>query len=95
MCAALNLERFFDDITGAQACAPKKPDPAPLLSTLKRLGVAPEEAIYVGDSAVDFETARNAQVAFRLFGGGYLNAALPDLDPADRFDDWSAIDLSL
>ena len=28
-------------------------------------------------------------VPFRLFTNGYLNAALPDLSPSDRFEHWT------
>lgn len=39
---------------------PKKPHPAMVLETLKALGAAPERAVYVGDSDVDLDTAKNA-----------------------------------
>lgn len=41
----------------------KKPAPDSLLSVLERLGVAKENAVYVGDSEVDIQTAQNAGVA--------------------------------
>ncbi len=42
------------------AGVPKKPDPTMVLRTLDALGVKPERAVYVGDSDVDMQTARNA-----------------------------------
>lgn len=39
---------------------PKKPDPTMVLQALAALGVPPERAVYVGDSDVDLETAKNA-----------------------------------
>ena len=39
---------------------PKKPDPAMVLQTMGALNAAPERAVYVGDSDVDLETAKNA-----------------------------------
>lgn len=39
---------------------PKKPDPTMVLQTLEGLGVSPERAVYVGDSDVDLQTAKNA-----------------------------------
>lgn len=89
ICARLDLDRFFDVIVGAEDGHPRKPDPAPLLRTISKLGGRPGATIYIGDSAVDYHTARNAEVSFRLFSGGYLNEALPDLAMADRFDQWS------
>lgn len=40
----------------------KKPAPDSLLKVLERLGVAKENAVYVGDSEVDIQTAANAGV---------------------------------
>lgn len=39
---------------------PKKPDPTMVLQTLQALGCAPERAVYVGDSDVDLQTAKNS-----------------------------------
>ena len=94
MCAALGLSEFFPVIVGAVPGAAKKPDPAPLLGCVAALGARAESSLYVGDSAVDFETARRAGVGFRLFSGGYLNAPLPDLCDQDCFDDWAAVRFS-
>lgn len=90
ICDRLDLTRFFQVISGAEDGEPKKPDPAPLLGCIKKIGALPSEALYVGDSTIDFFTARNASVPFRLFSNGYLNAPLPDLAATDRFDEWAA-----
>ncbi|MGJ8584108.1 MAG: phosphoglycolate phosphatase [Marinosulfonomonas sp.] len=89
ICDQLGLSPYFDVISGAAPDMPKKPDAQPLLRCLADLGGSLDDALYVGDSVVDYETARNAGMQFRLFSGGYLNAALPDLAPGDRFDDWA------
>ena len=89
ICEKLALAQYFEVILGAEPGQPRKPDPAPLLTCVAALESSPESALYVGDSAIDFQTARNASVPFRLFTGGYLNAALPDLSDADRFDNWA------
>lgn len=39
---------------------PKKPDPTMVLRTMAALGTDPDRAVYVGDSDVDLETAKNA-----------------------------------
>lgn len=90
ICEALDLTRYFDVILGAEPDLPKKPDKAPLMRCIQTLDATPSTALYVGDSSVDFETARNAQVPFRLFSGGYLNSELPTLSEQDRFSDWAA-----
>ncbi len=44
--------------------APPKPDPAGARALLARAGVLPGDAVLVGDSRVDAETARNAGMGF-------------------------------
>ncbi len=47
-----------------------KPDPAMLLEGLRRLTVSAEEAVYVGDMAIDVHTAKAASVTVWLVLGG-------------------------
>ncbi len=59
--------RFFADAgvdiaVGEMPSVKRKPDPAPLYAAIARLGAEPSEAVYVGDSEVDLETARRAGV---------------------------------
>lgn len=51
-------------IVGGEDVRDHKPSPEGLLNALKKLQLAPEEALYVGDSLVDMHTARNAGVPF-------------------------------
>ena len=55
------LDRFDTVILGADV-ARRKPDPEGILECLRRLGIAPDAAIYVGDSAVDIQASRAAGV---------------------------------
>jgi len=48
----------FAAVSGQQGAA--KPDPAGVLRCLDAFGVLPKEALYVGDGAVDIQTAKNA-----------------------------------
>jgi len=73
------LDEYFDEILGSGAYMPRKPDPAPLLSVIERLGVAPGDALYVGDSATDVATARNAGVPVMLVNYGYTLRAASQL----------------
>ncbi len=62
----------------------KKPHPAPLQMALRILRAAPEECVYVGDSAQDIEMARRAGVrAIGVLGpfptAERIRAAEPDL----------------
>jgi HAD superfamily hydrolase (TIGR01549 family) len=60
------LERFAIAadvlVTGSDDYAPK-PDPAPLIAALTQLGLAPNEAWYVGNDPVDFQAAATGHMA--------------------------------
>ena len=81
-----DLQRLFPVIVGGDTLPQKKPDPAPLLETIKRMGGAP--ALFIGDSEVDAETARAAQVPFVLFTEGYRKTPIDQLGAAATFSDW-------
>jgi putative hydrolase of the HAD superfamily len=69
--AAMRLSEFFDVAVSAQDTAVNsfKPDPAGLVEALRRLGVRPEQALYVGDRHdVDFPAARAAGVPCVIVG---------------------------
>jgi phosphoglycolate phosphatase len=50
---------IFDCIRGDMQGAPRKPDPACVWEILVELGCTPAETVFVGDSEIDMETARN------------------------------------
>jgi len=52
----------------------RKPNPGMLLRALADFGVAPAEAIMIGDKPADLEAARRAGVAGFLYAGGDLDA---------------------
>jgi phosphoglycolate phosphatase len=68
--ATHGLDGYIDAVVGRDSLATRKPDPEPLLATLRELGVDPDVALFVGDSARDEEAARAAGVAFRYVDGG-------------------------
>ena len=57
---ALGLGDFFVRIYGGNSFTTKKPDPLGALTILQETGVAADEALMIGDSAVDILTGRNA-----------------------------------
>lgn len=79
----------FDVVIAGDSLAKRKPDPLPLLTCLKQMGVSAQDALYVGDSEVDHATAAAAGVRFVLFEGGYLNAPLGTPVPFATFSDWA------
>jgi phosphoglycolate phosphatase len=58
------LEGFFGCVMTAGKVANPKPHPEPLLKVLEHYGLAPHEALFVGDSAVDMQAAAAAEVPF-------------------------------
>ena len=75
LCHALlrryGVEDCFEVVLGSREGLPKKPDPAPLLCVIDRLGVGRDATLYVGDSQFDVMTARAAEVAVALVSYGY------------------------
>ena len=51
---------LFDVVIGEVPGRPRKPEPEMPLLVLERLGIGKEDAVYIGDSEVDIQTARNA-----------------------------------
>lgn len=56
----MGLAKYFRAIYGGNSFETKKPDPLGARTILKELGAEPKEAMMVGDSEVDVQTARNA-----------------------------------
>lgn len=62
---------YFDAIVGGTSGFPKKPDPAGMWACLERMGVKPQQALYVGDSVTDVTLARNAGLTIVVMSYGY------------------------
>lgn len=56
------FENLFDEAAGEKAEIRRKPAPDMVLSVLDRFEIAPEEAIYIGDTEIDIETAVNCKM---------------------------------
>jgi phosphoglycolate phosphatase len=80
--SGLGVARRFHWIWGAGDVPARKPDPEGLRRLVAAAGVAPEEAVYVGDSAIDVRTAR--AVGTRAVGVTYgFDPAAFDRDAPD------------
>ncbi len=68
-------ERFFKDYitsaVGESATVRRKPNPDAVLAALSELGCSKDEAVYVGDSEVDLQTAQNAGMQCMLVLWGF------------------------
>ena len=71
--AAHGLREHFRDVVCGTDTARKKPHPDALHLALNRLGVAPSEAAYVGDSPEDVLMAKAANVYAVAVPGAYPN----------------------
>jgi pyrophosphatase PpaX len=80
--ARVRVEHLFDVVVGGDETERHKPDPAPLLLALARLGADAAAAAYVGDSPFDMRAAKAAGVyAIGVGWGGIHEAeALADAD---------------
>ena len=72
------IKEFFPDITfvavlGNRPNCPLKPSPEIVGEVLRKAGVMREEAIMVGDSETDMETAANGGIKGIAVGWGYRN----------------------
>lgn len=76
----MGLEGYIDYFVGAHDVTHPKPDPEPVLKTLKALDVHPENALVVGDMPVDILMGSNAGT--HTCGVTYGNATRAQLSAA-------------
>jgi phosphoglycolate phosphatase len=91
---SLGLAKYFRMIYGGNSFESKKPDPFGATKILQEFGIAAREALLVGDSEVDVQTARNAgmQAAAVNYGFGvHDRAAYPADIYFDRFADLARV----
>jgi len=58
----LGLGGLFEIVLGQRDEFPRKPDPTSVRWILERLDLAPSEALYVGDTPIDMQTAEAAAI---------------------------------
>ncbi|MGR3460308.1 MAG: phosphoglycolate phosphatase [Roseovarius sp.] len=85
--AHLGLDAHFPVVIGGDSLSVRKPDPAPLQAVVAGLGA--RDAVYVGDSEVDAETAARAGLPFALYTQGYRKGAVADMPHARAFADFA------
>jgi len=64
---AVGLRRYFDHLAVSALSGVAKPDPRLFQEALRALGVAPEEAVHVGDAEADLLGAQGAGMRALLF----------------------------
>ena len=77
----LKLSQRFAAICGQDTFGVQKPNPDMFLRTVRRAGGEPAEAIMVGDSRTDIDTARAAGVPMVAVDFGYSDVPIATLGP--------------
>lgn len=90
------VERFFPDVfeqvQGAEAGIPIKPDPLSNVCLLKKMGLTAEETAFIGDSEVDMQTAKNYGAALAVgVSWGFREASVLEESGADIIIDRAAL----
>ena len=84
------LDKWMSFCCGGDTFAVKKPDPKPLLETIKALSCIPQNTFFIGDSEVDHKTAIAAESDFVFLSFGYHNGYQPivaETNISDHFSD--------
>jgi phosphoglycolate phosphatase len=87
----LDLARYFegDLVIGGDGPLPRKPDPSGLQQLMGRASAAPAETLFVGDSYIDWRTARAAgtMICVARYGFGFEGFPVEHLEPRDLLVD--------
>jgi|SRR4051794_22567095 len=88
----LGWSRFFGAVVGAGDAAADKPDPAPLHLALSQLGRTADTSVwYMGDTAIDMQSARAAGVTAVLIGNADHDGGVERADPNLHFQSAHAL----
>jgi len=78
-----SLRGLFEVVIAAEDSERHKPDAAPILEALARLGCGPGNACYVGDAPFDLQAGRAAGVATIAVPWGFFSRAALDAEHPD------------
>jgi len=89
---ALGILNYFFEVIAGDSEYPKKPDPRSVRTCMQQKQVIPEEALFLGDSLIDIETARNAGIETVVLTHGFTKTAdLKQANPdymTENFDEF-------
>lgn len=92
---ALDLDHYFDAVTGSDTLPVHKPDPGHLIATAILARGNLDRAIMVGDSKTDLDTARAAGLPFIGVSFGYSDIHMSELRPDVLIDHYNEFDGAL
>ncbi|WP_226780542.1 HAD-IA family hydrolase [Oceaniglobus trochenteri] len=95
---SMGARDWFGALIGADTLPTRKPDPEPLFEAVRRCGGNIGQAVMIGDTVTDHQTARNARVPSVLVGFGpgadKARALMPDA-MLEHYDDLDGVVASL
>ena len=81
--ASLDIAKYFTVVIGGDDVQNKKPHPDPLLLVAERMGIAPQQMLFVGDSRNDIQAAKAAGCPSVGLTYGYNYGEAIDLSQPD------------
>lgn len=87
----LGILSAFGSLVGANTLPVRKPNPAPLVEAVTRLGCDPRHCLLVGDSDTDRNTAKAAGVPSVLVTFGPSGEDMAALEPEALLEDYAAL----
>ena len=87
----LALSRHFPAVVGGGRTPFSKPDPRHVLEVLKALNGQATRAVFVGDSAIDVEAARAAEIPVIAMSYGYTPVPASELGADAVLDDFAEL----
>jgi phosphoglycolate phosphatase len=91
----LGVAARFEAICGQDTFAFRKPDPRHLIETIKMAGGDVDQAIMIGDSVTDIDTAKAAGIPVIAVSFGYADRPVAEYEPTYVIDHYDQLDLSL
>lgn len=67
---AVGIDGYFDALVTPESTARHKPEPEPALCAMEKLGVGPEQSVFIGDATFDIECGHAAGMDTVLVGWG-------------------------
>ena len=84
----LKMSQFFAKVIGGDSLPTRKPAPEPLNAAFEALG---STGIFIGDSEVDAQTAKAANVPMGLYTQGYRKTPVEELYHSFSFSDFTRL----
>ena len=92
---ALGLTRHFTAVAGQDTFPFRKPDPRHLLKTIELANGDPEQALMVGDSQTDIDTAKAAGIPVVAVDFGYTDRHVREFEPSAIISHFDQLTLEL